>query len=250
MNDNDLLRYSRQILLPQIDVRGQERLLAARFLVIGAGGLGSPAAMYLAAAGIGHLAIADHDHVELSNLQRQLLHHDKDLGRPKVESACDTLRTINPQIQVTALHTRLAGEQLANEVAAADVVLDCTDNFRTRFAINAACVALRTSLVTAAAVRFEGQLSAFDTRRDDSPCYACLYRAVEETDQTCAENGVLAPVVGAIGTLQALEAIKLHLQLGTTLVGRLVLFDALAHEWRTLKLPRDPDCPVCASRPG
>jgi adenylyltransferase/sulfurtransferase len=205
--------------------------------------------MYLAAAGIGHLAIADHDHVELSNLQRQLLHHDKDLGRPKVESARDTLLTINPRLQVTALQTRLAGEQLADEVAAADVVLDCTDNFSTRFAINAACVAQQTPLVSAAAVRFEGQLSAFDTRRDDSPCYACLYRAGEETDQTCAENGVLAPVVGAIGTLQALEAIKLHLHLGQTLVGRLVLFDALAHEWRTLKLPRDPDCPVQAHEP-
>jgi adenylyltransferase/sulfurtransferase len=250
MNDNDLLRYSRQILLPQIDVRGQERLMAARFLVVGAGGLGSPAAMYLAAAGIGQLVIADHDNVELSNLQRQLLHHDKDLGRSKVDSARDSLVAINPQLRVTALHTRLAGEQLVHEVSAADVVVDCSDNFSTRFAINAACVAHRTALVSGAAVRFEGQLSAFDARDDNSPCYACLYRAGEEADQTCAENGVLAPVVGAIGTLQALEAIKLHLGLGTSLVGRLVLFDGLAHEWRTLKLPRDPACPVCSKRPG
>jgi molybdopterin-synthase adenylyltransferase len=248
MNDDELLRYSRQILLPEMDVRGQEALLAARMLVIGAGGLGSPAALYLAAAGVGQLVIADHDRVELSNLQRQLLHQDRDIGRPKAESARDSLLAINPQLQVTALQTRLAGDRLGSEVAAADVVLDCTDNFATRFAINAACVTHRTPLVSAAAVRFEGQLAVFDSRRDDSPCYACLYRAGEEEDRTCTANGVLAPVVGVLGTLQALEAIKVHLSLGTPLVGRLVLFDALAHEWRTLILPPDPGCPVCGKK--
>jgi molybdopterin/thiamine biosynthesis adenylyltransferase len=249
VNDEQLLRYSRQILLPQIDVAGQERLLAACFLVVGAGGLGSPAAMYLAASGAGRLVIADPDTVELSNLQRQLLHRDRDIGRPKVDSARDRLRAINPLLQVRTLHTRLAGSQLAAEVQAADVVLDCSDNFTTRFAINAACVAASTPLVSAAAVRFEGQLTAFDTRRPDSPCYHCLYREGEEQDQTCAENGILSPVVGTLGTLQALEAIKLHLPLGNPLVGRLVLFDGLAHEWRALALPRDPACPVCGSRP-
>ena len=250
MDDEQLLRYSRQILLPQIDVAGQERLLAAQFLVIGAGGLGSPAAMYLAASGAGRIVIADPDTVERSNLQRQLLHRDRDLGRPKVDSARDSLHAINPRLQVETLQARLAGAQLAAEVQAADVVLDCSDNFVTRFAANAACVAAAIPLVSAAAVRFEGQLAAFDTRQADSPCYRCLYREGEEQDQTCAENGILSPVVGTLGTLQALEAIKLHLQLGNPLVGRLVLFDALAHEWRTLTLPRDPACPVCASRPG
>jgi molybdopterin-synthase adenylyltransferase len=249
MNDDELLRYSRQILLPQIDVRGQERLLASRVLVVGAGGLGSPAALYLASAGIGHLVIADPDRVEVSNLQRQLLHHDRDIGRAKVESASDSLRAINPHLQVTTLHTRLCGEPLGNEVAAADVVLDCTDNFTTRFAINAACVAHRTPLVSAAAVRFEGQLAVFDRRDAASPCYACLYRDGESGEETCAENGVLAPLVGVLGSLQAVEAIKLLLALGTPLTGRLLLFDALAMEWRTLKLPRDPDCPVCGHDP-
>jgi molybdopterin/thiamine biosynthesis adenylyltransferase len=248
MNDNDLLRYSRQIMLPQFDVRGQQQIMAAHFLVIGAGGLGSPAAMYLAAAGAGQLTIADGDVVELSNLQRQLLHHDRDIGIPKVDSARTSLLDINPQLQVRTLHCRLEAEQLAAQVAACDVVLDCSDNFTTRFAINAACFAARKPLVSAAAVRFEGQLSAFDARDADSPCYACLYREGESADETCAANGVLAPVVGAIGTLQALEAIKLLLQLGETLVGRLVVFDGLAHEWRTLKLARDPGCPVCGNR--
>jgi adenylyltransferase/sulfurtransferase len=250
VDDEQLLRYSRQILLPQIDVAGQERLLAAQFLVIGAGGLGSPAAMYLAASGAGRVVIADPDTVECSNLQRQLLHHDRDLGRPKVDSAYDSLHAVNPRLQVRALQTRLADSQLAAEVQAADVVLDCSDNFATRFAVNAACVATATPLVSAAAVRFEGQLAAFDTRHADSPCYRCLYREGEEPDQTCAENGILSPVVGALGTLQALEAIKIHLQLGNPLVGRLVLFDGLAHEWRTLSLPRDPACPVCGVRPA
>jgi len=250
MNDEELLRYSRHIMLPQIDVRGQERLLAAHVLVIGAGGLGAPAALYLVAAGIGRLTIADPDRVELSNLQRQILHGEADLGRPKTDSARDALHAINPAVQVNALHTRLAGTELGANVRDADVVLDCSDNFATRFAVNAACQGARTPLVSAAAVRFEGQLAVFDSRDDRNPCYACLYRDGPASDETCAENGVLAPLVGVLGSLQALETIKLLLGLGNTLTGRLLLFDALALEWRTLTLPRDPECPVCGQQPA
>jgi molybdopterin/thiamine biosynthesis adenylyltransferase len=245
MDDGQLLRYSRQILLPQIDIAGQEALLAARALVIGAGGLGSPAALYLAAAGVGQLVIADPDRVELSNLQRQILHHLSDLGRPKVESAADTLMAINPDCQVSSIAVRLLGEGLSEEVARADVVLDCSDNFETRFAVNAACVAQGTPLISGAAVRLEGQIAVFLPGRPDSPCYACLYHAGEQEDQTCSENGVLAPVVGILGSLQALEALKVLLGLGETLCGRLVVFDGTVHDWRTLKLRRDPHCPVC-----
>ena len=245
MNDDQLLRYSRQIMLPQVDVAGQEKLLASRVLIIGAGGLGSPAAMYLAAAGVGQLVIADQDVVELSNLQRQLLHHDSDIGRPKADSASDTLRTINPDVAVTPLVTRLEGPQLAGEVRQAHVVLDCSDNFDTRFAVNAACVRHRTPLVSGAAIRMEGQVAVFAAGKAGSPCYHCLYRDGEDTEQTCAENGVLAPLVGIIGSLQALEALKVLLGLGDTLAGRLIVFDGLTHEWRTLKLQRDPECPTC-----
>lgn len=247
MNDDELLRYNRQILLPEIDIHGQEKLLNARFLLIGAGGLGSPAAMYLAAAGAGTLVITDPDLVELSNLQRQLLHHDRDIGRPKAESARDTLLLINPRLRLVAIAARLEGDVLLREVAAADVVLDCSDNFATRFAVNAACHAAHTPLVSAAAVRFEGQLTAFDSRRADSPCYACLYGDGPDDALNCTDNGILAPVVGALGTLQALEAIKLHLSIGESLTGRLLLFDALAHEWRTVRLSRDPACRVCGN---
>lgn len=245
MNDEQLLRYSRQIMLPQVDVAGQEKLLDSRMLIIGAGGLGSPAAMYLATAGIGHLVIVDHDSVELSNLQRQLLHRDRDIGRNKAESARDTLTAVNPEITVTAIPARLTGEQLDAEAKAADVVLDCSDNFATRFEINRACVQQRTPLVSGAAVRFEGQLSVFDSRDRDSPCYRCLYEEGIEEDETCTENGVLSPVVGIIGAMQALEALKLVLSTGNGLSGRLLLFDGLAHDWRTLNLARDPACPVC-----
>ena len=245
MDDDQLLRYSRQIMLPQVDVAGQETLLASRALIIGAGGLGSPAAMYLAAAGIGHIAIADPDAVEISNLQRQLLHSGNDLGRAKAVSAQDTLNAINPDVRVTAIEAHLTGEPLAEEVHLADIVLDCSDNFATRFAVNAACVRHRTPLVSGAAVRMEGQLAVFLPGTADSPCYACLYHQGEDEDQTCSGNGVLSPVVGVIGSLQALEAIKVLLSLGDSLCGRLVLFDGLTHDWRTLSLKRDPDCQVC-----
>ena len=247
MDDNQLLRYSRQIMLPQVDVAGQETLLASRALIIGAGGLGSPVAMYLAAAGVGHLAIADPDAIDISNLQRQLLHSSNDLGRAKPASAQDTLHAINPDVRVTPIEARLAGDPLAAEVQQADIVLDCSDNFDTRFEVNAACVRHRAPLVSGAAVRMEGQLTVFLPGSTDSPCYACLYRQGEYEEQTCSENGVLSPIVGVIGSMQALEAIKVLLSLGESLCGRLVLFDGMTHEWRTLNLKRDPDCPVCGA---
>jgi adenylyltransferase/sulfurtransferase len=245
MNDAQLLRYSRQILLPQVDINGQEQLLAARVLIIGAGGLGSPAAMYLAAAGVGQLVIVDDDTVELSNLQRQLLHHDADIGRNKAASASEALHTINPDTHITPLADRLQGERLATEVRQADVVLDCSDNFDTRYAINAACVEQRTPLVSGAAIRMQGQVAVFDSRDDSSPCYNCLYKPGETAEDTCSASGVLSPIVGIIGSLQALEALKLILSLGDTLAGRLVVFDGLTHDWRTLRLQRDPGCQVC-----
>ena len=247
MNDDQLLRYSRQIMLPQVDIAGQQKLLSARALIVGAGGLGSPAAMYLAAAGVGQLVIADHDVVELSNLQRQLLHHATDIGHNKAASAQQSLAAINPDTRVTPIGEKLQGEQLDDEVSQATVVLDCTDNFASRFAINSACVRQRTPLVSGAAIRLQGQLSVFDPRDKKSPCYSCLYKEGEEEDQACADTGVLAPVTGIIGSLQALEALKVILSLGDTLVGRLLVFDGLGHEWRSLKLNRDPACPVCGN---
>lgn len=246
MHDTQLLRYSRQIMLPQVDLAGQQKLLDSRALIIGAGGLGSPAAMYLAAAGVGQLAIADYDVVELSNLQRQLLHRTADIGREKVASASETLLSINPDIQITALPRSLQGDELDAQVQLADVVLDCSDNFATRFTVNSACVSGRTPLVSGAAIRMEGQLAVFDSRQEDCPCYNCLYKQGEDEEQTCADTGVLSPLVGIIGSMQALEAIKVMLSLGTSLCGRLVIFDGLQHEWRTLRLPRDPACPVCS----
>jgi molybdopterin/thiamine biosynthesis adenylyltransferase len=249
MNDDQLLRYSRQILLPQLNFEGQQKLLAAHVVVIGAGGLGSPVAMYLAAAGVGHLSIADHDSVDLSNLQRQILHDSGALGRPKVDSARDRLAALNPDVRVTTLNHRVDAASLQQLAQQADVVVDASDNFATRFAVNAACIANRTPLVSGAAVRMEGQLSVFDPRRDDSPCYRCLYREGEEPDATCTDNGVLAPIVGVIGSLQALETLKLLLDIGETLCGRLLVFDGLYHEWRSIKLGRDPHCPVCGGIP-
>ena len=245
MNDAQLLRYSRQIMLPQIDIDGQQRLLAARALIIGAGGLGSPAAIYLAAAGVGHIAIADPDSVELSNLQRQLLHHDNDIGRNKAESAQDTLQLVNPDIRVLPIAAALQGAALDEQVRLADVVMDCSDNFATRFAVNHACVTQRTALVSGAAIRMQGQVAVFDARSGNSPCYHCLYKEGEEADQTCSGNGVLAPIVGIIGSLQALEAIKIITSMGETLAGRLVIFDGFTHGWRTLVLKQDPNCTVC-----
>jgi adenylyltransferase/sulfurtransferase len=245
MNDEQLLRYSRQLMLPGVDVAGQERLLAARVLVLGLGGLGCPAAMYLVAAGVGHLTLVDHDTVDLTNLQRQIAHTTASVGRFKVDSARDTLLALNPTITIETVAARLEGELLADLVKRHDAVLDCTDNFAIRFALNAACVAARVPLVSAAAIRLEAQISVFDPRQPDSPCYRCLYEEGTEADQSCAHNGVLAPLVGIVGSLQALECLKLLIGFGTSLSGRLLLLDAARLEWRELRLRKNPDCPVC-----
>ena len=247
MNDNQLLRYSRQIMLPQCDIEGQQKLLAAKILIVGAGGLGSPAAMYLAAAGVGNITIYDDDEVELSNLQRQIAHHTPDIGIDKVISTRQTLNKLNPDINVTAIKQRLAGQQLAIETTAADVVLDCSDNFSTRFAINRACVEHQTPLVSGAAIRFEGQISVFTAGKNDSPCYNCLYSSEGEELQNCSTNGVIAPITGIVGSIQALEAMKLILNIGETLTGRLLLLDGLTMEWQTLKLRKNAACPTCGT---
>ena len=246
MNDEQLLRYSRQIMLPQVDVAGQEKLLGSRVLIIGMGGLGSPIAMYLAAAGVGQLVLVDHDEVDLSNLQRQILHGQDDIGRPKITSAADTLMQINPQLQITALDHKLSEDELGEIAANVDVVVDATDNFEIRFAINRVCVATGTPLVSGAAIRMEGQVSVF-LNRPGSPCYRCLYREDGEVDLRCSENGVLAPVVGIIGSIQATEVLKILLNIGSTLDGKLLLLDALHMEWRTLTLKQDTECPVCGA---
>ena len=249
MNDLQLQRYSRQILLPQIDYQGQEKLLHSHALIFGLGGLGSPASLYLAATGVGHLTLVDFDTVELSNLQRQVIHRNSDLGRAKIESARDNLRALNPEIHIDTLPAPLDDSALLYAVQSADIVLDCTDNFASRHAINRACVSAKKPLVSAAAIRFEGQLSVFDVRDATSPCYHCLYpESADSAQETCSQNGILAPVVGSLGTLQALEAIKTLLHLGEPLRGRLMLFDALSFDIRILKLKRDPHCAVCAAR--
>ena len=238
-------RYSRQILLKEIGEAGQEKLLAARVLIIGMGGLGAPVASYLAAAGIGHMVLSDFDVVDLSNLQRQVIHETADVGKFKVESAAETIARLNPDVRVTALARALEGEELRREVERADVVIDCSDNFATRFELNRVCVEMRTPLVSGGVIQFEGQVSVFDARVPDSPCYQCLYKPVAEGEgETCARIGVLAPAPGIIGSIQATEALKLLLGL-PTLTGKLLLMDALNMEWRVIALPKDPACPVC-----
>ena len=250
MNDEQLLRYSRHILLAQVGVEGQEKLLAARALVVGAGGLGSPAALYLAAAGVGSIVLCDGDTVDLTNLQRQILHHTPSIGRPKVLSGRDTLALINPGCEVVALQQRLEGAPLDEQVAAADVVLDCSDNFATRHAINRACVRHRKPLVSGAAIKFDGQVSVFDLRQPASPCYHCLFPEGQDVEEVrCAVMGVFAPLTGIIGTVQAAEALKLLAGCGETLNGRLLLLDALAMEWRSIALAKDPACQVCGGSP-
>jgi molybdopterin/thiamine biosynthesis adenylyltransferase len=252
MNDAQLLRYSRHILLPQIGIEGQEALLGAQALVVGAGGLGSPAALYLAAAGIGTLVLCDADSVDLTNLQRQILHHTPSVGRAKVASGKDTLTLINPDCRIVPLEQRLAGTALDEQVAAADVVLDCSDNFATRHAINRACVRHRKALVSGAAIRFDGQLSVFDMRHGDSPCYHCLFPETDDGEEVrCAVMGVFAPLAGIIGAAQAAEALRLLIGCGVSLQGRLLLLDCLTMEWRSVALSKDPACTVCgAVAPG
>ncbi|QNB05465.1 HesA/MoeB/ThiF family protein [Herbaspirillum frisingense] len=249
MDDQQLLRYSRHILLDEIDIEGQTRLLQGHALVIGAGGLGSPAAMYLASAGVGHITLVDHDTVDLTNLQRQIMHTTARVGQPKVDSGREALYQINPGVQVTALAERVEGERLQALVADADVVLDCSDNFATRHAVNRACVAAGVPLVSGAAIRFDGQVSVFDSRQEKTPCYACLFPPEREFEEVqCSTMGVFSPLVGIIGTMQAAEAIKLLAGIGRSLAGRLLLLDAREMEWTSITVGRDHQCPVCAQR--
>lgn len=248
MNDQQLLRYSRHILLPEIGIEGQEKLIGAHALIIGAGGLGSPVALFLAASGVGTLTLCDNDTVDLTNLQRQLLHRTASIGMNKVDSARMALGEINPDVHVINLKERVQSGRLRELVAQADVVLDCSDNFATRYELNRACVELKKPLVSGAAIRFAGQVTVFDFRQPHSPCYHCLYPENSENEDTrCAEMGVFAPLVGIIGSLQAAEALKLLLETGTTLCGKLLLIDALHSGLRTIKLSRDANCPVCSS---
>ncbi len=249
MDDNQLLRYSRHILLPEIGIDGQEKLLDAHVLLIGAGGLGAPVSLYLAASGVGRISLCDHDAVDLTNLQRQIVHFTDSIGKPKVDSARATLGRINPEITVDAIPERVAGARLEQLVAAADVVVDATDNFATRHAINRACVKHSKPLVSGAAIRFDGQIASFDLRRTDSPCYHCLFPESGDLEEMrCAVMGVFAPLVGVIGAMQAAEALKLLMGVGRDLTGRLLLLDALSMEWRNVRLKKDPDCSVCRER--
>lgn len=245
MNDEQLFRYSRQILLPQIDFDGQQKLLDSHVLIIGMGGLGSPVAMYLAAAGIGKLTLVDDDIVELSNLQRQIVHTEQDIGRLKVESAAESLRALNSDIQIDTKAKRQSKYELTLAVDAADVVVDCSDNFATRFLLNEVTQELSTPLVSGAAIRMEGQVTVYDPRQSASACYRCLYQDNGELQQTCSEIGVLSPLLGIIGSVQAVETVKLIAGIGETLAGRLLILDALSMTWQEIKLRQDPNCPIC-----
>ncbi|WP_020408991.1 molybdopterin-synthase adenylyltransferase MoeB [Hahella ganghwensis] len=245
MSDELLLRYSRQIMMPEFDVACQEKLRAGTALIVGMGGLGCPAAMYLAAAGCGTLLLADFDEVDLSNLQRQIAHTQARIGQNKAESVAAVIAGLNPDVRVETLKHRLEGDALTAQVRRADVVVDCTDNFSTRDSINQACVETGVPLVSGAAIRAEGQISVFDFRQTDSPCYHCLYGTFGNEDLTCSQTGILAPVVGIIGTMQALEALKILSGYGQPAVGRLLTFDADSSSWREFRLRQDPECPVC-----
>lgn len=248
MNDDQLLRYSRHIMLDEIGIEGQERILAAHVLIVGAGGLGSPAALFLGSAGVGTLTLVDDDVVDLTNLQRQIAHTTERVGLPKVESAAQAVRAINPLVRLHTMRQRVDAAALDALVAAADVVLDCTDNYQTRQAINAACVRGAKPLVSGAAIRFDGQVSVYDPRRDGMPCYACLFSPTVEFEEVqCATMGVFAPMVGIIGTMQAAEALKLIAGVGTSLAGRLLMLDGRDMQWTEVRTQRDPACPVCGA---
>ncbi|MEE2607744.1 MAG: molybdopterin-synthase adenylyltransferase MoeB, partial [Pseudomonadota bacterium] len=244
MKDEQLLRFSRQIMLPTMDVAGQQELVDATVLIVGMGGLGCPAAMYLSAAGVGHLVIADDDTVEITNLQRQIAHEQSNLGESKVSSAEATLKGLNPDVRITQIKNRLEGDLLEQAVVSADVVVDASDNFNTRFAVNQSCLKNKKPLVSGAAIRMEGQVAVFDSENPESPCYQCLYSECDDDDASCSQNGVMAPLVGIIGSVQAMETIKLITGIGNSLVGRLLLLDAATMQWREMKLPRDPSCPA------
>jgi molybdopterin-synthase adenylyltransferase len=245
MNDEQLLRYSRQMMLPEIDAAGQERLNNSRVLLIGLGGLGSPVSMYLASAGVGQLVLVDFDKVDISNLQRQIVHTTPDIARLKVESAKDHLQSINPDISIECIDHALDEDELFSEAEKADVIVDASDNFQTRFALNKASVKTKTPLVTGAAIRFEGQVSVFNPIDETSPCYRCLYGEDIATQETCTANGVIAPLLGIIGSIQANETLKLLIGIGETLQGKLLLLDALHMDWNQAILKKDPGCPVC-----
>lgn len=248
MKDTTLLRYSRQILLSQVDIEGQQKLLESSAAIFGLGGLGSPVAMYLAAAGVGRLVLIDFDVVELSNLQRQIIHGTSDLKRPKVESAAERLAELNPEVRVETINRKLDDAELDEVVASVDVVLDGTDNFESRFATNRACFRQRKPLVSGAAIRFEGQVSVYYPGTVDSACYQCLYTDDSGVAQSCAETGVIAPLLGIVGSVQAMEALKMLMRIGTDLNGRLLLLDALSMEWQTMRFQRNPNCPVCGQQ--
>jgi molybdopterin-synthase adenylyltransferase len=249
MNDDQLLRYSRHILLDELGIEGQQRLLEAHVLVIGAGGLGSPVLMYLATAGVGRITVVDHDTVDLTNLQRQIAHTTDRVGKPKVASAAQTMAAINSGIEVIALQERADAARLDALVAGADLVLDCSDNFATRHAVNAACVKHRKPLVSGAAIGFDGQISVYDTRAHVNPCYACIFPPEATFEEVrCSTMGVFAPLVGIIGTMQAAEALKLLAGVGTSLAGRLQMLDARAMEWTEIRMARNAACPVCGHR--
>jgi adenylyltransferase/sulfurtransferase len=245
LSDEELLRFSRQILMPNFDIAGQEALKSARVVVVGAGGLGCPVALYLGAAGVGHLTLVDDDVIELANLQRQIAFETAQIGESKAETLAARVRRINPGVSISVVNRRLELKDFAREVAEASLTLDCSDNFSTRFALNRACVAAGVPLISGAAIRGEGQLSVYDSRNPDSPCYHCLYPEQGNEDLTCSEAGVIAPLVGMIGSAQAMEAIKMISGVGRPLVGRLLILDAWEMQWREMKLTKDPDCPVC-----
>lgn len=248
MNDDQLLRFSRQIMLPELDIAGQEKLLAARVAILGLGGLGSPAALYLAAAGVGHLTLVDGDVVEITNLQRQVVHTEARLGEPKVTSARATLEQLNPDLSTSLIAERIDGPEAMRALCEdVDVVVDGTDNFTARYLLNDAALATRTPTVSAAAIRFDGQITVFDPRDERSPCYRCLYPRAGDEALNCSENGVIAPLVGIIGTMQAMEVVKLLSGCGEPLIGRLLVFDARRAEWQSFKLRRDPACPACGT---
>ena len=246
MRDEQLLRYSRHILLPEIGIEGQEKLRSASALIVGAGGLGCPAALYLAAAGVGRLTLADSDKIDLTNLQRQILYRTESVGAVKVEAARATLKAFNPDVEVVGLSSRIDPEKALSLVAKADVVLDCSDNFKTRHALNRACVKHRKPLVSGAAIRFDAQITLFDLRKADAPCYACLFPEDGEVEEVqCSTMGVFAPLTGVIGAMQAMEAIKVLAKVGELLNGRLLIFDARSADWRSVKVAKDPACAVC-----
>ncbi len=243
MNDEQLLRYSRQILLPQIDIAGQEKLLNSKVLVVGLGGLGSPVAMYLAACGVGHLVLVDHDNVELSNLHRQIIHTTRSIGIPKVISAQHTISALNPDIQLIVYQHKI--ENISRNITDVDVIVDCSDNFATRFALNQFSQQHKIALISGAALRFQGQLTTFLPSLSTSPCYHCLYPNIETEQENCNNSGIISPLVGVVGSLQAIETIKILLNIGANLCGKLMLFDGFTMQWRIVALTKDSSCPVC-----